>query len=355
MENNGSQAKTEKKKIDKRKLVTKVVTAAALAFIAIFLWTSAVAVDPFDYVTIAFDGARPFLIPRVEVSKKAPKSIKASDFTFSSEYSRKNKKNMTILADEGQVFTVKYKGRSNPFKNRFFNRRKKLYKVGNTPRYIHDSDDLDDPNDGQISAREDLQQLGQKVLDDSDDARKYKNYKYRGLFTQLNNTYDCDSRIQQTTYLIYTKDADVMNADHVVAVVLMNVAVDGRYNLSHLKGWGNILELESLSQFSEFGFFNFDKYDIGEDDSINYSKMLGDYNRNMREYEEQQEEKKKRRHGWYYNSGGSSGSGSDDYDASDHDDEGYYDDYSSDFSSQDDADDGMEDDYDDGDIDYDDY
>lgn len=353
MENTGTQAKTEKNKTDKRKLVTTVVTAAALAFIAVFLWASIAAVDPFDYVSIAFDGARPFLIPKVVVSKKAPEGIKASDFTFSSEYSRKNKKNMTILADEGQVFTVKYKGRNNPFKNRFYSRRKKLYKVGSTPWYIHDSEDLDDPNNGQISACEDLQRLGQKVLDDSNDAKKYKGYKYRGLFTQLNNTYDCDSKIQQTTFLIYTKDADVMNADHVVAVALMNVAVDGRYNLSHLKGWKHIWELESLSQFSDFGFFNYNKYDIGEDDSINYGKMLDTYNQNMRYYEKKQEEKKKRQHSWYYNNNGSGSS--DDYDASDHDDEGYYDDYSSDYSSQDDADDGMEDDYDDGDIDYDDY
>ena len=117
MENNCSQAKTEKKKIDKRKLVTKVVTAAALAFIAILLWLSIAAVDSFDYVTIAFDGARPFLIPRVEVSKKAPKSIKASDFTFSSEYSRKKRKRdgtagittvAAVQAVEAMIINISY-------------------------------------------------------------------------------------------------------------------------------------------------------------------------------------------------------------------------------------------------------
>lgn len=170
MGNNNASSTPAKKKTDRKKLVTVMITAAALAFITIFLWASIVSVDPFDYVTIAFDGARPFLIPKTVVPKKAPKGIKASDFTFPADHSRKNKKKLTILADEGQVFTVKYKGRNNLFRNRFYSKRKKMYKVGSTPKYVRDTDGFTGYPDGvyDVSAANRLEEVGEKyILEDN--------------------------------------------------------------------------------------------------------------------------------------------------------------------------------------------
>lgn len=347
MENNAASAKTAKGKPDKRKLVTTIVTAAALAFIAIFLWTSAVAVDPFDYVTIAFDGARPFLIPKVEVSKKAPKGIKASDFTFTAEHSRKNKKKLTILADEGQVFTVKFKGKNNLLKSRFYSKRKKLYKVGSTPKYVRDTADLTGYPDGiyDASAAVDLEKQGEKFIVE-DKELKCKSASYIGMYTLLNERYDDDSDFQQEAFLAYSGKGKV------ILVELSELTIDGKYEVRYDDGYPLIWTFDSLQAVWDSGLLNSRDQDLDMDDEVNVGK-INDAIRKANDPE------KKEYDDWYLsrgNIGGSSHSYSnDDYDSSDHDDEGYYDDYSSDFSSQDDADDGMEDDYDDGDIDDDDY
>ena len=56
-----------------------------LAIVVVLIWRAIVSVDPFKYLTISFDGAKPYLIPKAQVAKDAPAGIKASDFTFSTK------------------------------------------------------------------------------------------------------------------------------------------------------------------------------------------------------------------------------------------------------------------------------
>lgn len=102
-----------------------------------------------------------------------------------------------------------------------------------------------------------------------------------------------------------------------------------------------IWQFDSMQAVWDSGLFNSDDKDLGMDDEVNVGKI----NNLIRKANDPE---KKKYDDWLRSrsgiGGGSHSSSNDDYDVSDHDDEGYYDDYSSDFSGQDDADDddGME-------------
>jgi|GEM_PF-5637776 len=62
----------------KKKILTVAVTFL-LALATVLIWMAIVSVDPFKYLTISFEGAQPYLVPKAEVPKGAPAGIKASD------------------------------------------------------------------------------------------------------------------------------------------------------------------------------------------------------------------------------------------------------------------------------------
>ena len=55
----------------KKKILTVAVTFL-LALATVLIWMAIVSVDPFRYLTISFEGAQPYLVPKAEVPKGAP-------------------------------------------------------------------------------------------------------------------------------------------------------------------------------------------------------------------------------------------------------------------------------------------
>ncbi|HAP03792.1 MAG TPA: hypothetical protein DCQ87_07375 [Lachnospiraceae bacterium] len=249
-----------------KKMVLTTIVAVMLAIVVVLIWKTIVSVDPFKYLTISFDGAKPYLIPKAEVKKDAPAGIKASDFTFSTKDSKQ-----AVFAYEGQIFTVKFKKKNNLLRNRYYSRRIKTYKVGRTPDYVRDSSDLDDPNNSTVSAWYEMDKVAGKIL--KQNVNKYKSYVYQGMITRLAPSYNADDKVHEAAYLIYSADRDLLHTKDVAAVELYNVAVDGRRNLSYRKGEDCLWKGKSYEDLYNDIMADYPGWDYEQDDEVNYEKM----------------------------------------------------------------------------------
>ena len=249
-----------------KKMILTTIVAVLLAIVVVLIWRAIVSVDPFKYLTISFDGAKPYLIPKAQVAKDAPAGIKASDFTFSTKDSDRG-----VFSYEGQIFYVKFKKKNNLLRNRYYSQRIKTYKVGRTPDYVTESSDLDDPNNHTISAMGELDEAAKKIL--MQNGKKYKSYEYRGMITRVAPSFETDEKIHQAAYLIYSADQDLLHTKDVVAVELYNVAVDGRCNLTYRKGENSFMREYYYEDLYNDIMADYPGWDYLQDDEVNYEKM----------------------------------------------------------------------------------
>lgn len=249
-----------------KKRVKIIVLVCVLATALFMIYAVMVSVNPYDYVTIAFDGARPFLAPKVIVDKNAPDGLKPGDFSMTAEHSRNEGKRL-VLADEGQLFTVKCNKKNDFLNGVVIRNRKKTYKVGDTPMYVRDSDDLNDPNDLSLSAEEKLTGMGKDVIKSSYPKYRFQDIKWMGMYSMINKKYDNTSDVQDTAFLVFNVLCKKMGGRRVIIVEMKNLAIDGRYNLHSRKG-NSVWNLDDLGEFYYSGILDDSKYDVEMDNAV---------------------------------------------------------------------------------------
>ncbi|MGN0241246.1 MAG: hypothetical protein ACI4CS_06130 [Candidatus Weimeria sp.] len=257
-----------------KKTVLTTIAAALLAIVVVLIWKAVVTVDPYEYLTISFDGAKPYLIPKAVVAKDAPAGIRASDFIFSAEDD-----DNTVFSYEGQIFTVRFRKKNNLLRNRYYKRRTKTYKVGRTPDYVTEPDDMYDPNDHRVSAWDAMDKAVKKIMEQ--DGENYHSYVYQGMIVRMAPSYEADDKNHEAAYLIYSTNQDLPQSDDVVAVELYNVAVDGRCNLSYRKDAYRVWKEDSYKKLYDSIMAEYPDWDCAQDDEVNYEKLSGDQSRNL--------------------------------------------------------------------------